>query len=145
MAELYAYLSLFILSFVAATILPAQSEIGLAAMVASQSFALPLLIFFASTGNVLGATVNWYLGWRINDFRDRKWFPATPDQLARAQLWYEKWGRWSLLLSWMPVIGDPITLVAGVMREPLARFLLIVTIAKTMRYCAVVYLALQAI
>ena len=67
-------------------------------------------------------------------FRDRPWFPVKPDALARAEGWYRRWGRWSLLLSWVPVIGDPLTLVAGVMREPWWSFLLLVTLAKAGRY-----------
>ncbi|MEM8541362.1 MAG: YqaA family protein [Pseudomonadota bacterium] len=134
------YLGLFVAAFLAATILPAQSELGLAALDASGDFWLAGLVLVASIGNTLGALVNWFIGRGIESFRDRRWFPATDKQLTRASAWYEKYGRWSLLISWMPIVGDPITLVAGIFREPLWRFLLIVGFAKTARYAVLAVL-----
>lgn len=128
------YFGLFLAAFLAATILPAQSELGLAALYARGGYSLFLLVLFASIGNTLGSVVNWFIGRSIERFKNRKWFPASDKQLEKANAWYAKFGRWSLLLSWMPVIGDPITLVAGVLREPLWRFVLIVGFAKTARY-----------
>lgn len=86
---------------------------------------------------MLGSVVNWLLGRGIDRFRDRKWFPAKPAVLDRAAVRYRHNGRWILLLSWAPVIGDPLTLVAGVFREPLWSFVAIVTAAKTARYLVV--------
>jgi membrane protein YqaA with SNARE-associated domain len=63
--------------------------------------------------------------------------------LERAQRWYQRYGRWSLLASWMPVIGDPLTLVAGIMREPLPVFLALVTVAKVGRYVALAAITLS--
>ncbi|KTC44128.1 hypothetical protein AO269_13215 [Pseudomonas putida] len=63
-------------------------------------------------------------------------------KLAKAQQSYLRYGHWSLLLSWVPIIGDPLTVVAGVMREPFWRFLLIVTLAKGMRYLVLAAVAL---
>jgi membrane protein YqaA with SNARE-associated domain len=93
-----------------------------------------LLVLFASLGNTLGAVVNWALGRGVERFRDRRWFPASPKALERATRWYHKWGRWSLLLSWAPIGGDALTVVAGVLREPIWSFLILVAIAKTGRY-----------
>ena len=138
-----AYSGLFIAAFLAATILPAQSEAGLAALILASPASVTLLVATASLGNILGAVVNWYLGRGINRFTGKLWFPATADQLSRATSWYHRYGRWSLLLSWVPFIGDPLTVVAGIMREPLLRFLLIVGLAKTGRYIVVALLALQ--
>ena len=142
MAHLGAYSGLFIAAFLAATILPAQSEAGLAALILASPASVILLVATASLGNVLGSLVNWYLGRGISRFTGKRWFPANA-QLSRATSWYSRYGRWSLLLSWVPVIGDPLTVVAGIMREPLLRFLLIVGIAKTSRYIVVALLALQ--
>ncbi|MDN2567683.1 DedA family protein [Aquibium sp. A9E412] len=127
---------LFAAAFLAATLLPAQSEALLVGLTAAGGLPVVLLVAVASLGNVLGAVVNWALGRGIERFRERRWFPAGPAALDRASAWYGRYGRWSLLLSWMPVIGDPLTLVAGVLREPLWRFLLLVGIAKTGRYAA---------
>ena len=134
---------LFLAAFLAATILPAQSEAGLAALILAAPSSATLLVITASLGNILGSVVNWYLGHSLTRFAGRWWFPANAGQLARATGWYDKYGRWSLLLSWVPIIGDPLTMVAGIMREPLLRFLLIVGIAKTARYVVVAVLALQ--
>ena len=142
LAHLAAYGGLFIAAFLAATILPAQSEAGLAALILASPTSVTLLVATASFGNVLGSVVNWYLGRCINRFTGKRWFLANTE-LSRATSWYGRYGRWSLLLSWVPVIGDPLTLVAGIMREPLLRFLLIVGIAKTGRYIVVALFALQ--
>lgn len=134
LSTMTGYFGLFLAAFLAATILPAQSELGLAALYTSGGFSLVGLVLVASVGNTLGAVVNWFIGRGIERFKNRRWFPANEKQLEKANVWYAKFGRWSLLLSWMPIIGDPITLIAGVLREPLWRFLLIVGFAKTARY-----------
>lgn len=137
------YGGLFLLSFLAATIFPAQSEIGLAALILSQDYSVVLLIGVASIGNTLGSVVNWALGRGVERFRHKRWFPAREDQLDRAIGWYHKYGRWSLLMSWAPFIGDPLTVVAGILREPLVGFVTLVAIAKTVRYIVVAALTLQ--
>ncbi|MFD0725961.1 YqaA family protein [Lysobacter brunescens] len=124
---------LFMAAFLAATLLPAQSEAVLVALLLD-GHSPWRLVAVASIGNVLGSTVNWWLGREIVRFGDRRWFPVKPAALERARRSYARWGRWTLLLSWVPVIGDPLTLVAGMMRERLSVFLMIVTFAKTLRY-----------
>ncbi|QWP75761.1 DedA family protein [Lysobacter sp. K5869] len=136
------YLGLFLIAFIAATLLPAQSEAALAGLIV-QGYAPWLLVAVATVGNVLGSTVNWWLGRELVRFGDRRWFPVKPAQLARAQAWYARYGQWSLLLSWVPIIGDPLTLAAGAMRERLRTFLLLVSVAKFARYLAVAALALR--
>ena len=137
-----AYLGLFAAAFVAATLLPAQSELLLGGMIASGDYSVPLLILAATAGNILGSTANWVLGRYFYHLRESRWFPIKKARLEKAERWYHKYGRWSLLLSWAPIIGDPLTLVAGVMREPLWSFLLIVSLAKTGRYLMVMALTL---
>lgn len=143
MAEFGTHLGLFLIAFLAATVLPAQSEVGLAGLVLSGSHRVDLLVAVASAGNTLGALVNWLLGRGIQRFSERRWFPVKPASLDRAIQWYRRYGRWSLLFSWVPIIGDPLTVAAGVLREPLASFLLLVALAKTGRYIAVAALALS--
>ncbi|WOS66745.1 YqaA family protein [Sinorhizobium fredii] len=134
MTGLTAYLGLFLIAFGAATVLPFQSEPLLVGLLASGKFSTTWLLVVASIGNVLGAVVNWVLGRFIDRFHDRSWFPAKPSTLERAAGWYRRFGRWSLLLSWMPIFGDALTVLAGVLREPWLSFLLLVTIGKTARY-----------
>ena len=129
-----AYISLFFSALIAATILPMQSESILVALLVASTYPASTLIIVATVGNVLGSVINWYLGRYLLRFKHHRWFPASEPQLARAQNWYRRYGRWSLLGSWLPIIGDPLTVMAGVMREPFLPFLLLVTIAKGTRY-----------
>lgn len=142
MAEtLLALAGLFSVSFLAATFLPAQSEILLTALLIAERYPVAALVGVATIGNVLGSTLNWWLGLNLARFEGRRWFPVTRAQAARAEGWYRRWGRWSLLLSWAPFIGDPLTFVAGVLRERVGVFLLFVTVAKLGRYLLVVWAA----
>ncbi|MDX0190353.1 DedA family protein [Sinorhizobium medicae] len=134
MLALSAYLGLFAVAFGAATLLPFQSEPLLVGLLLSGEFSTLGLVAVASFGNVLGAVCNWIVGLFIDRIHDRPWFPVKPSSLERASGWYRRYGRWSLLLSWMPLFGDALTVLAGVLREPLWSFLLLVTIAKTGRY-----------
>ena len=145
MSSSATYISLFFAAFLAATIVPVQSEAGLATLILTSGKSVIMLIAVAAIGNVLGAVLNWYLGRWIDRFSDRGWFPVKPTQITRATVLYRKYGRWSLLLSWAPFIGDPITLVAGVLREPMLSFLLIVGFAKTTRYILVAVITLELI
>ncbi|MGN2411630.1 YqaA family protein [Pseudomonas syringae] len=142
MFELTSYLGLFGVAFGAATLLPLQSEAVLVGMLLSEHYVTILLLLAATTGNVLGSVVNWYLGRSIERFRHKRWFPVSERHLDKAQSIYGRFGRWALLFSWVPVIGDPITLIAGVMREPLWRFLLVVTLAKALRYLTLIVITL---
>src|SRR5690606_5139811 len=118
----------------AASLLPLQSEAVLVGLLLGGEQPLVALLLVASAGNVLGALLNAALGRGIERFHGRRWFPLSERQLERAKASYRRYGRWSLLLSWAPVIGDPLTLVAGVMREPWWSFLLLVSLAKVGRY-----------
>ncbi|KQQ60498.1 MULTISPECIES: YqaA family protein [Pseudomonas] len=142
MFELTSYLGLFLAAFGAATLLPMQSEAVLVGMLLSDRYVISTLLTVAIVGNVLGSVLNWVLGRCVERFRHKRWFPVSEAKLAKAQQSYLRYGHWSLLLSWVPIIGDPLTVVAGVMREPFWRFLLIVTLAKGMRYLVLAAVAL---
>ncbi|MBX9593864.1 MAG: DedA family protein [Roseomonas sp.] len=143
MPELLSLLGLFASAFGAASLLPLQSEPVLVGLLLLGDTPAWLLVLVASIGNTLGAVLNWWLGGQVDRFRDRRWFPVPPAALDRAAGWYHRWGRWSLLLSWAPIIGDPLTLVAGVLKEPIGTFLLLVAIAKTARYVALAWATLS--
>ncbi len=140
---MYALTGLFISAFVAATLLPAQSELALSALLLQEAWPVWLPIAVATAGNTFGSIVNWLLGRFCMSFQNRRWFPIKPETLAKAEGWYHKYGKWSLLLSWAPIIGDPLTLAAGLLREPLRFFVPIVLAAKLARYCLVAAVALQ--
>lgn len=129
-----SYLGLFLTAFLAATIVPFSSEALLVGMRVSEAFSVGGLLVAASLGNTLGAVVNWGLGRFCLHWRDRRWFPVKPKELDRASAWFNRYGIWSLLLAWVPIIGDPITLAAGVLRARFLPFLLLVAISKTGRY-----------
>jgi membrane protein YqaA with SNARE-associated domain len=137
-----AYVGLFITAFGAATLLPLQSEAVLAGLLVLGEHPVWLLLTVATTGNVLGSVVNWGLGRYIERWRHKRWFPIGEDKLARAQRSYHRFGRWYLLLSWAPFVGDPLTVIAGVMREPLWSFVLIVSLAKAARYAVLALVTL---
>jgi len=134
LTDFLAYAGLFASALVAATIFPMQSEAVLIGLLVAGAQPAVALVAVASIGNVLGSLVNWWLGRQVDNFRGRSWFPASDAALDRAAGWYRRYGRWSLLLSWMPIIGDPLTVVAGILKEPLPTFLLLVAIAKVGRY-----------
>ena len=134
-------LILFGSAFLAATIFPAQSEAVLLVMQANGAASGMVLLVVASLGNTLGAGVNWGLGRFAAGMRDRSWFPANSSQLQRAERWYARWGVWSLLLSWMPFVGDPLTVIAGLLRTPFLIFVIVVAIAKTGRYAVLLWAA----
>jgi membrane protein YqaA with SNARE-associated domain len=144
MIALGAYAGLFMSALVAATLLPMQSEAVLVGLLIAE-YSPALLLMAATAGNVLGSAINWLLGRQVERFQNRSWFPASPERLEHASNWYRKYGRWSLLLSWAPIIGDPLTLVAGVLREPFWTFLLIVTVAKLGRYAVLTAVTLNLV
>ena len=143
MNSLEAYSGLFISSFISSTILPGHSEITLTTLILLEKYSQFLLISFASFGNILGSVINWYLGFYITKFVNKSWFPFKKKQLDKASLWYLKYGKWSLFFSWVPIIGDPLTIVAGIFRVPLVIFITMVSISKVLRYIFVGYVALR--
>ena len=133
------YLTLFLLSFLAATILPFSSELTFAGLIATSNYDNQLLLIVASFGNVLGSVVNWVLGFYSRNFTTKKWFPFKDKQIENSSKWFSKFGRWSLLFAWVPIIGDPLTLVAGLLRVKFLEFLILVTIGKVSRYFIIYY------
>jgi len=134
------YLSLFVISFLAATILPFSSELTLTGLIATSNYDNLLLLIVASFGNVLGSVVNWALGFYSRNLTTKKWFPFKDKQIENSSKWFNKLGKWSLLFAWVPVIGDPLTLAAGLFRVKFIEFVILVTIGKFSRYFLIYYL-----
>ena len=140
MLLIFSYINLILISFLAATILPFSSEILLSAMVATDNYNLILLLIFASLGNISGSIINFILGKKILILKDKKWFPVSPTQLSRSQFIFNKYGVWSILLAWVPIIGDPITILSGTLNVNFFKFLLLVSISKISRYVFLIYI-----
>jgi membrane protein YqaA with SNARE-associated domain len=134
-----SYLILFALAFAAATILPVSSEATLYYYLQEGLSPLGLLLA-AGTGNPLGSLLNWWIGRKGADWLLQHG-KLSPERYARSERFFERWGGWSLLLSWVPVIGDPLTLVAGALHYDWRKFLAIVAVAKFGRYLFILYLA----
>jgi membrane protein YqaA with SNARE-associated domain len=134
------YLSLFFISFLAATILPFSSELTLAGLISTSNYDNLLLLVFASFGNVLGSVFNWGLGFYARNLTIKKWFPFKETQIERSSKWFSKFGKWSLLFAWVPIVGDPLTFVAGLLRVRFFDFIILVAIGKVSRYLIIFYL-----
>jgi membrane protein YqaA with SNARE-associated domain len=142
MNELMGYGLLWLSALSSASLLPGSSEIVMGGLW-YQGYPAILLWLCATSGNVVGSLINWWLGGQVARFSGKRWFPATPEQMQRAEVWMKKFGPFALLLSWLPVVGDPLTLVAGVLRMPIAMFIALVAIAKGARYAILLLLADQ--
>jgi membrane protein YqaA with SNARE-associated domain len=129
------YLTLFTVSLLAATLLPLGSE-ALLLYDLSLGYNPILLILFATIGNTLGSVINYFLGYKGVDFLVEKKY-ANTKQLQKATNTFKKYGAFSLLLSWMPIIGDPITFIAGVLKYEFKKFVVLVFVAKGVRYIVV--------
>lgn len=130
------YVGLFFASLLAATLVPLSSEAVVLGMDVSGGFDPVLLLIVASLGNTLGCVVNWLLGKFCLHWRERRWFPVKGAALERASRWFNRYGVWSLPLSWVPVVGDPLTLVAGILGVRFRVFLPLVALGRVGRYAA---------
>ncbi|WP_046005885.1 YqaA family protein [Pseudoalteromonas rubra] len=139
------YVSLFFSALLSATLLPASSELLLSGLVVKQQGALLMLWLSATAGNVLGSVINYYLGTMVSRVENKRWFPVSRPAMDKAQRQFQKYGVYSLLFAWLPVVGDPLTLVAGVFRTRFSLFLLLVTAGKGLRYAVVIGLAAKLI
>ena len=137
-----AYLLLFFLSFLAATLIPTSSELTLAALLSTNNFNSLVLLATASFGNILGSVFNWLLGFYLFKHINKKWFPFNEKQVVSASKWFNKFGVWSLFFAWLPIIGDPLTFIAGILRVRFLLFLVVVAIGKIARYYFIYYLVL---
>lgn len=137
------YLTLFLTAFAAATLLPAYSEVLVGGLV-SQGYSPWALWFWATLGNTLGSVVNGIIGRQIERFKGRRWFPVSEKQLENAQRRFVRFGQWSLLMAWLPIGGDALTVIGGLMRVPWLNFVILVAIGKGARYAVVLWIVLYA-
>ena len=134
MPELAAYVGLFTTSFLAATIVPGSSEVALAGLVVAYPQSVLTLFTVATVGNTLGSVANWCLGRSLMRFAGCHWFPATAQRIEQASGYLQRFGSWPLLFSWVPIVGDPISLAAAALRIRLLLFVPLVLLGKAARY-----------
>lgn len=145
MGEYLSLGGLFLSAVGSATLLPGTSEAVLAGLLYQGLVPVTLLWIVASLGNSAGCIINWWVGGQLDHFKDRRWFPIKEDQLAKASNWFERYGKLSLLLAWVPVVGDALTVVAGLFRMHLVPFFVLVFIGKAARYAVFIWLTIQAL
>ena len=138
----YGFYSLFILSFLASTLVPLGSEWLLVAMLLSKSDPFTA-VGIASAGNYLGALSTYWIGLYGGDFLKRRVLRMDEKSTQKAEKFYARFGSYSLLLSFLPIVGDPLCLIGGVLRVGFIRFSLLVFSGKLARYAAVAWLTLQ--
>ena len=138
------YLSLLTVSFMVATIIPFGSELYFVTLLSLGKYNGFLLLVSASIGNVLGSVFNWVCGYYVNYFIKKPWFPIKQNKIQKGTEIFNKYGKWSLLLSWVPFIGDPITFVAGTLRYSFIPFVILVSIGKVGRYLVIYFSILWA-
>jgi membrane protein YqaA with SNARE-associated domain len=136
------YLGLFVAAFLAATILPLSSELVLSTLLLSGLSPVALVVI-ATTGNVLGSLTNYALGYWGSKAVIQKWLKISEEEFVRAERQFVKYGLFSLFFAWIPIIGDPLTVIAGVLRIRLLWFVILVTTGKLVRYIVISYLVLQ--
>lgn len=134
------YLTLFFSALISATLFPFGSEALLIYNI-SEGYNLYLLLLFATVGNVLGSWINYFLGLKGEEFCERKGY-IKKEKMEKYKNFFSKYGGYSLLLSWMPLIGDPITFIAGILKYDWKKFLIFVTIAKFGRYLSLAFIVL---
>ena len=137
----YSYAGLFFASFLAATILPFSSEVVLGVLI-NQGLSPSAMVLVATFGNVLGSIVNYGLGILGARLVLHQFFRLSDTERIRAENRFKKYGVFSLLFAWVPVIGDPLTVVAGVLKVNFMTFLLLVSTGKFLRYVVVCWVVL---
>lgn len=137
----FGYIGLFVAAFLAATVLPLSSEVVLSALLVN-GLSPTTLVIVATIGNVLGSLFNYALGYWARFEVTQKVLKISDQAFSTAELRFKKYGLVSLCFAWVPIIGDPLTLIAGVLRVRLLWFLILVTLGKLGRYLVISYLIL---
>ncbi|SFV54009.1 probable membrane protein YPO3302 [hydrothermal vent metagenome] len=134
-----SYIFLFFVALMAATILPISSEALLIYYLHDEKSAI-LLLISAGLGNTLGSIINYYIGKKGSEYliKNEK---ISIARLQKSEELFGRYGAYALLLSWVPIIGDPLTLVAGVLHYDIKKFIIVVSIAKFGRYALILSFA----
>ncbi len=134
----FGYPGLFLASFLASTILPFGSE-GIMAYLIKSKFNLFTVVIVASIGNFLGSCTSYYIGLAGRPYI--KYLRIEPHEIENAQKYFTRYGSFVLLFTWVPIIGDVLTVTGGLLRLRFWIFSVFVFTGKFLRYLAVAYLA----
>ena len=134
MPELHILIFQFFISLISASIIPAQGELVMFALLASGKYRALMLLAAACAGTFIGVSINWVLGRYLSRFQNEKWFPVKSTYLEKARLLFDRHGRAALLLAGIPLIGDPITIMAGALKVNFGFYLLTAGLSKCARY-----------
>lgn len=138
MSLLLAHLTLALSAFLSSTLLPGTSEVALLGALAQWPGNTLSLLAVATLANTAGSLVNYGLGRGAVHLANWHWFRVPREKLDKATVLYNRFGLWSLLFAWLPIVGDPLTLAAGLLRVRVLPFLLLVAAGKLARYAALV-------
>lgn len=130
---------LFLSALTSSTLLPGSSEALLVYRLHTGGDP-SVLVLTATAGNVLGSMITYGMGRLGNEAVHRKWLRMSEKEVARAEGWFGRYGQPSLLFAWLPVVGDPLCLVAGLLRSPLSWFVVLVAAGKFARYEVIAWL-----
>jgi membrane protein YqaA with SNARE-associated domain len=136
----FGYFGIFGVSFLSATLVPLASEVFVLAM-PRLGYNVWGIVVFATLGSFLGSLTNYYVGKKGSEFVFSRYFEIKPETRMRAERFFGRWGPVALFFSWVPFIGDPLTLVAGALHIDLRLFSFWVAFGKTLRYLALLGLA----
>ncbi|MGL1932125.1 MAG: VTT domain-containing protein [Desulfotalea sp.] len=139
----YDLINLFVLSFLAASLLPIGSDWYLVYLITQEISSPTVLVLIASVGNYLGAATNYYIGYTGSDYLKKK--KLSGKSFKKAENIWAKYGSYSLLFSWLPIVGDPLCLVAGLLKTSFTKFSILVFVGKLTRYIIVAIVTLQMI
>ncbi len=132
------YITLFITALISATLFPLGSE-ALLIYDITEGYNIYLLLLFATVGNSLGSVINYYMALKGEEFLLEKKV-LSEKHIIKGKFYFDKYGSWIILLSWLPIVGDTITFVAGLLKYDFKKFLILVTISKLSRYLFIIYL-----
>jgi membrane protein YqaA with SNARE-associated domain len=138
----HGYLALFLLSFLASTLVPLGSE-WLLAVLLLNGFDPFMVVPVATVGNSCGALTTYAIGLWGGPFLVQRFLRVSHKSQRRAERYFERYGSWTLLFSWVPILGDPLCLVGGILRTGFWRFLLLIAVGKFFRYLLVAKLVLE--
>ena len=138
----HGYLALFLLSFLASTLVPLGSEWLLAVLLVN-GFDPSIVVAVATVGNSCGALTTYAIGLWGGPFLVQRFLRISPESQQRSERYFSRYGSWALLFSWVPILGDPLCLVGGVLRTGFWRFVVLVTVGKFVRYLVVAKLVLE--